>query len=71
MFRPIQLNEKGWKKADALSESFTKLLQEAERTCGGDGREMALVRTHLQEAYMHGMAAIAERKENQPETESP
>lgn len=59
------LNPEGMKKARDLARSFSALLNEVEEICGSEGREMALVRTHLQEAAFFAKRAMAMRPHNQ------
>lgn len=59
------LNEAGIAKAERIALAFTHCLDEVEDTVGGDGREMALVRTKLQEAAFFAKRAMAVRPENQ------
>jgi hypothetical protein len=59
------LNPEGMKKARDIAKSFSTLLTEVEEVCGTDGREMALVRTHLQEAAFFAKRAMAMRSQNQ------
>lgn len=65
IFRVHRLNDEGLKKAEALAETFTNCLREIEAACGEDGREMAIVRTKLQEASYFAKRAITVRVENQ------
>lgn len=68
------LNPEGIEKARNIASAFSTLLNDVEAYCGKDGREMALVRTHLQEAGFFAKRAMAMRPENQvnpPETEPP
>lgn len=58
------LNEEGKGKAAGLSASFNSLLNYLEATCGTDGREMAIVRTKLEEACFFAKKAVASRPEN-------
>lgn len=64
-FRPHLLNEAGLAKADEIAGVFTEALDGIEKVCGKDGREMALVRTALQEACFWAKRAMAVRPENQ------
>ena len=59
------LNESGIAKARAIAETFSAALTDLESQCGSDGREMAVVRTKLQEAAFFAKRAMAVRPENQ------
>jgi hypothetical protein len=67
------LNSDGIRKARDIAACFSILLNDLEEHCGKDGREMALVRTHLQEAAFFAKRAMAIRPENQKiaDTEPP
>lgn len=64
-FKVHRLNDEGMKKAEGLAEDFSEFLDRIEQTCGKEGREMAIVRTKLQEASFQAKRAIAQRPENQ------
>lgn len=64
-FKVHRLNEEGMQKAEGLAEDFSEFLDRVELVCGKDGREMAIVRTKLQEASFQAKRAIAQRLENQ------
>lgn len=64
-FKVHKLNGEGMKKAEGLAEGFSEFLDRVEQVCGKDGREMAIVRTKLQEASFQAKRAIAQRPENQ------
>lgn len=64
-FKTHQLNEAGMAKAEEIGATFTAALDKLEAICGKDGREMALVRTHLQDASFYAKRAVAVRPENQ------
>lgn len=64
-FKVHLLNEDGIRKANELACVFTGALDALEGLCGKDGREMALVRTHLQDASFWAKRAMATRPENQ------
>ena len=49
-FKVHRLKDEGMKKAEGLAEDFSEFLDRIEQTCGKEGREMAIVRTKLQEA---------------------
>lgn len=59
------LNETGIEKAKKVALSFSQLLDDVELICGKDGREMAVVRTKLQEAAFFAKRAMAVNPENQ------
>jgi hypothetical protein len=59
------LNPAGLTKARDIASGFSTLLNDLEEHCGKDGREMALVRTHLQEAAFFAKRAMAREPENQ------
>jgi hypothetical protein len=59
------LNHVGIQKARDIASGFSILLNDLEEHCGKEGREMALVRTHLQEAGFFAKRAMAMRPENQ------
>jgi len=59
------LNPEGISRARRIAQSFSGLLDELEHLCGTDGREMAIVRTKLQEAAFYAKRAMAVRPENQ------
>ncbi len=59
------LNSEGIEKAKALGAVFSRALDSLEHLAGKDGREMAIVRTKLQEASFMAKRAIAVRPENQ------
>lgn len=64
-FRVHRLNAAGLAKAEDLAHAFTGFLDEVEVLCGTDGREMAIVRTMLQEACIFAKRALAVKQENQ------
>ena len=61
------LNEQGIKRAQSLATQFTRFLNTIEGLSGTDGREMAIVRTKLEEASFFAKKALASRAENQKE----
>lgn len=68
------LNERGIDRAKRLGEAFSALLDVVEevsgsRTPGDHQRELALVRTKLQEASFFAKRAMAMTPENQKEPE--
>ncbi len=62
-FQVHMLNEDGKFKARAIAESFDYLLTTLEQICP-DGREMAIVRTKLEEASFFAKKAMANSAEN-------
>ncbi len=65
LFKVHLLNEIGIGRAQAIQQAFESALAELERLCGTEGREMAVVRTKLQEAAFFAKRAMAEKPENQ------
>lgn len=59
------LNEEGLAKARSIAEVYSRALTDLERLCGADGREMAIVKTKLQESAFFAKRAMAVRPENQ------
>jgi len=64
-FTVHMLNETGKQKARQIAETLTEALDKLEQVCGTDGREMALVRTKLEELSFFAKKAMAVRSENQ------
>ena len=58
------LNDMGVRKATRIAVIFSRSLEELETVCGADGREMAIVRTKLQEACFFAKRAMAANPEN-------
>ena len=67
LFEVHMLNEHGKGLAKALAGEFHGFLCSIEGMCGSEGREMAIVRTKLEEACFFAKKAMASRKENQQE----
>ena len=65
LFDVHKLNEGGLIKAAMIRDHFQNLLDQLEAIAGADGRDMAIVRTKLQEANFFAKRAMAVRKENQ------
>lgn len=63
-FSVHMLNESGKKKAAAIAEGFSLLLNNLEAS-GVTGRALALVKTHLETACFNAKRGIAELIENQ------
>lgn len=59
------LNDEGLRRARDIGEIFTNALNALEQVCGADGRELAIVRTKMQEAAFFAKRAMAVRPENQ------
>lgn len=64
-FAVHMLNDDGKMKAGGIAEAFTTLLNTLEEWAGTTGREMAIVRTKLEEASFFAKKAMAVRPENQ------
>ncbi len=58
-FQVHRLNAHGLETAEAIAETFSECLDRLERLCGAEGREMAIVRTKLQEANFFAKRAVA------------
>lgn len=65
MFEVHMLNEDGKRKAVDLAQGFKNLVGILEELCGPEGREMAIVRTKLEEACFFAKRAMAVKPENQ------
>jgi hypothetical protein len=63
-FSVHMLNETGKAKARALAEAFSELLDKVE-AFGVTGREMALVKTKMEEASFFAKRSVASLPENQ------
>jgi len=64
-FSVHMLNELGKIRAGEIAAGFSNLLNELEEICGYDGREMAIVRTKLEEASFFAKKAMAVQRINQ------
>jgi hypothetical protein len=64
-FEVHMLNEKGQGLAKAIAGEFFGFLCSLEGMCGREGREMAIVRTKLEEACFFAKKAMASDKVNQ------
>jgi len=65
LFERHELNAQGRLRSNQIKHKFTILLEGLEELCGTGGREMAIVRTKLQEASFFATRAMALRQENQ------
>lgn len=63
-FQVHKLNEVGQRKAEELAHAFDELLEQVKQWCP-DGREMSLVKTHLEQACVYAKKAIAKQQINQ------
>lgn len=66
LFTVHKLNENGMKKAQVIAEKFDQLLRDIldARIELNAGREIALVRTHLEQACFYAKKAMAKQHEN-------
>lgn len=66
-FASIALNQQGSDVVHRIRRAFHDLLEELELNgvCGADGREMALVRTKLEEASFFAVKAACSREHHQ------
>ena len=64
-FEVHMLNEEGKATAADVAVIFDDLLDELEARCGTEGREMAIVRTKLEEACFFAKKAMAMNPSNQ------
>lgn len=64
-FQVHLLNEAGIERARQLAESFTGFLNIIEEIAGTSGREIAIVRTKLEEASFFAKKAMASQPQNQ------
>ena len=67
LFQVHKLNEEGLKKAAEIAEAFNTCLDSITALVGSNstGREMAVVRTKLEEACFFTKKAMANEPENQ------
>ena len=63
LFQVHKLNEKGLYKAGQIAESFSNLLEELAEYCP-EGRELAIVKTKLEEAAFFAKKSMAGLEEN-------
>lgn len=64
-FKVHILNDDGITRAKDLAYHFTNFLNTVETIIGTEGREVAIVRTKLEEASFFAKKAMASRPENQ------
>lgn len=64
-FTVHRLNAAGLSFAEQVAQVMSRTLNELETLCGAGSREMAIVRTKLQEASFFAKRAVAERPEFQ------
>lgn len=64
IFSVHMLNDDGKKKAVAMAEDFSELLARVEAVVP-PGRELAIVKTHLQDACFYAKRGMAMKPENQ------
>jgi hypothetical protein len=64
LFEVNLMNQRGKDKAHAIAEAFSQLLATLRPLCG-NGREMAIVKTKLEEASMFAKKAMSLQVENQ------
>jgi hypothetical protein len=64
LFTVHRLNTKGLELAGTIAQAFSDFLDTIEATCP-DGRDLAIVRTKLQEANFFAKRSIAELPVNQ------
>lgn len=66
IFKVHRLNARGIAAAESIAQAFTQLLRDVEPlAAGSSGRELAIVRTKLQEACFFAKRAMAMNPENQ------
>ncbi len=65
LFQVHRLNKGGLEKAEELAGLFDDLLKGMERINLRDGRELALARTHLEEACFFAKKALASNPAHQ------
>jgi len=63
-FNVHMLNDQGKQKATRIAEIFSLALDQLEGVCDKSGREMAIVRTHMQDASFYAKRAMAIQCEN-------
>ncbi len=65
LFDTKALGQTAWGKVQKISQEFDGFLSKLEEIAGKDGREMALVRTKLEEACFFAKKSLAMKSENQ------
>ena len=65
LFQTFPLNEQGKERAKKIRDAFNELLARVSIHVGGSGRELALMRTHLEHACFFAVKAMSSRTENQ------
>lgn len=65
LFATHFLSAEGKEKAKKLTEAFSSLMQAVIDICGPSGREVAIVKTKLEEASFFAKKAMSSRTENQ------
>jgi hypothetical protein len=68
LFKGTAFSNEGLDKAATISEGFTRLLQTLEDVCP-KGREMAIVRTKLEEASFYAKKSLASVEANRAEVQ--
>lgn len=63
-FQVHRLNPAGLNKAEVVADLFDSLLEGVKGEVP-EGRELSLVKTHLEQACFHAKKGIAKQKENQ------
>lgn len=69
LFQPHNLNTAGVDTIRSVYRTFTSALHNLESAVGKEGREMAIVRTHLQEACMMAVRGVAVQEQYQQKKE--
>lgn len=64
-FQSHDLNDTGIARTHDVAKLFSVFLNNLEAVTGEAGRDMALVRTKLQEAKFFAVSAVAAQKDNQ------
>ncbi len=64
-FQVHRLNDEGMARANDLARLFSEFLSGVECHTGTEGRDVAIVRTKLQEASFYAKRAMASHVENQ------
>ena len=64
-FRVRVITDEGIERSHEIANIFSDFLDELEELCGATGREMAIVKTKLEEASFFAKKAMCSRVENQ------